>query len=97
MAQRLAATNPSRYTISSAPAQRNARIYIDYLRNGRGNTAIGAYSPRGRPGFPIAAPVSWQQVEQGVKPDAFTISHPFRPTPMPVLSAASEQRRKRKH
>ena len=77
MAQRLAATSPSRYTISSAPAQRNARIYIDYLRNGRGNTAIGAYSPRARPGFPIAAPVSWTQVERGIPPDAFTLDHPF--------------------
>ena len=77
MAQRLAATSPSRYTISSAPAQRNARIYIDYLRNGRGNTAIGAYSPRARPGFPIAAPMSWKQVERGVPPDAFTLDHPF--------------------
>lgn len=80
LAQQLAGTDPSRYTISSAPAQRNGRIYIDYLRNGRGNTAIGAYSPRVRPGFPIAAPVSWKQVEHGIKPDAFAMSHPFRPS-----------------
>ena len=37
-------------------------IYIDYLRNGRGTTAIGAYSPRAREGFPVAAPVTWAQV-----------------------------------
>src|SRR3954463_1533363 len=44
LAQRLEATAPARYTISSAPAKRKKRIYIDYLRNGRGTTAIGAYS-----------------------------------------------------
>ncbi len=37
------------------------------LRNGRGNTAIGAYSPRARPKFPIACPVTWSQVEAGFR------------------------------
>jgi bifunctional non-homologous end joining protein LigD len=74
LAQRLEATDPARYTTSSAPAKRNERIYIDYLRNGRGTTAIGAYSPRSREGFPVAAPVTWAQVERGIRPDAFTIA-----------------------
>jgi bifunctional non-homologous end joining protein LigD len=73
-ASRLEADDPDRYTTSSLPARRSGRIYIDYLRNGRGNTAIGAYSPRARPGFPIAAPVTWAQVERGIKPDAFTMT-----------------------
>jgi bifunctional non-homologous end joining protein LigD len=73
LAQRLEATDPGRYTTSSAPAKRRGRIYLDYLRNGRGTTAIGAYSPRAREGFPIAAPVTWAQVERGIRPDAFTI------------------------
>jgi ABC transporter substrate binding protein len=55
------------------------RLFIDYLRNGRGTTAVGAYSPRVREGFPIAAPVTWKQVERGIKPDAFTMGHPLRP------------------
>jgi bifunctional non-homologous end joining protein LigD len=79
LAKRLAATDPRPYTIVSAPARRENRIFIDYLRNGRGNTAIGTYSPRARPGFPIAAPVSWAQVEGGIRSDAFTIEHPFPP------------------
>ena len=81
LAQRLEATDPARYTTSSAPAKRNKRIYIDYLRNGRGTTAIGAYSPRAREGFPVAAPVTWAQVERGIRPDAFTIARPPRATP----------------
>jgi bifunctional non-homologous end joining protein LigD len=76
LAQRLEAADPARYTTSSAPAKRNKRIYIDYLRNGRGTTAAGAYSPRAREGFPVAAPVTWAQAERGIRPDAFTIARP---------------------
>ena len=73
IAQRLAATAPDRYTIAAAPEKRVGRIFIDYLRNGRGTTAIGAWSPRARAGFSVAAPVSWRQVENGIRPNAFTM------------------------
>jgi bifunctional non-homologous end joining protein LigD len=79
MAQRLAATNPARYTVSAAMAARKGRLFIDYLRNGRGTTAVGAFSPRARRGFPIAHPVTWKQVESGLRPDAYTMSNPFKP------------------
>lgn len=72
-----AARNPARY-ILSAQAKRSGRIFLDYLRNGRGTTAVGTYSPRAREGFPIAAPVTWSRIERGIKPDAFTIDNPFR-------------------
>ena len=58
LAERLAVTEPDRYTTSAALAKRPGRLFIDYLRNGRGTTAIGTYSPRARPGFPIAAPIT---------------------------------------
>ena len=79
LVQRIAGVDSRRYTISAAMAQCPGRLFLDYLRNGRGTTAVGTYSPRARPGMPIAAPVTWRQVEQGVAPDAFTIFHPFRP------------------
>jgi bifunctional non-homologous end joining protein LigD len=78
IAQRLAAIDPDRYIVSASMAKRPGRLFIDYLRNGRGTTAVGAYSPRARPGFPIAAPVTWKDVENGIRPDAFRISSPFR-------------------
>ncbi|MFL4983676.1 MAG: DNA ligase D [Xanthobacteraceae bacterium] len=78
MAQRLEAMAPDKYTTSSAPARRAGRIYIDYLRNGRGTTAIGADSPRARPEFPVATPVTWREVENGIAPDAFTMKRPPR-------------------
>jgi bifunctional non-homologous end joining protein LigD len=73
IAQRLAATEPDRYTVSAALSDRPGKLFIDYLRNGRGTTAVGAYSPRARPGFPIAAPVTWKDIERGVRPDSFSM------------------------
>lgn len=81
LAAGLAATNARRYTTLADPAARRGRIYLDYLRNGRGNTAIGAYSPRVREGFPIAAPSTWKDLAHGVRPDAFTINRPLRKAP----------------
>jgi bifunctional non-homologous end joining protein LigD len=75
---RLEATKPDAYTISPLPARRSNPIYLDYLRNGRGTTAVGAYSPRAREGFPVAALVTWKQIEQGVRPDAYTLRRPLR-------------------
>jgi bifunctional non-homologous end joining protein LigD len=76
----LAARDPDRYLLS-AQAKRSGRIFLDYLRNGRGTTAIGTYSPRARAGFPIAAPVTWKRIESGIAPDAFTMQSPFRAKP----------------
>ncbi|MFL6603529.1 MAG: DNA ligase D [Steroidobacteraceae bacterium] len=78
-AQQLEAIRPERYTTSAAIQSRTGRLFIDYLRNGRGTTAVATYSPRARPGFPIAAPVTWKDIEQDVRPDAFTIAQPFPP------------------
>ncbi|TPI65055.1 DNA ligase D [Mesorhizobium sp. B3-1-7] len=78
LAQCLVDADPERYLLAADPAARRGRIFLDYLRNGRGNTAVGALSPRARPGFPIAHPVTWTQIERGIQPDAFTINHPFR-------------------
>ncbi|WP_027170158.1 DNA ligase D [Mesorhizobium sp. WSM3224] len=78
LAQCLVDVDPYRYLLSADPAARKGRIFLDYLRNGRGNTAVGAFSPRARPGFPIAHPVTWKQVEAGIRPDVFTLAHPFK-------------------
>jgi bifunctional non-homologous end joining protein LigD len=75
-AERLAGLDPARYVTAAARAERPGRLFIDYLRNGRGTTAVGAYSPRARPGFPVAAPIAWRQVEDGIRPDAFTMQDP---------------------
>jgi bifunctional non-homologous end joining protein LigD len=78
IAQRIAAVDRERYTVSASLARRPGRLFIDYLRNGRGTTAVATYSPRVRKGFPIAAPVTWKQVEQGIAPGAYTMAEPFK-------------------
>jgi bifunctional non-homologous end joining protein LigD len=75
IAEQLARTDPERFTVSATLSWRPRRLFIDYLRNGRGTTAVGTYSPRARPGHPIAAPVTWKDIEAGIRPDAFSMSH----------------------
>lgn len=72
LAERVAATAPRRYT-TSARADRAGRIFLDYLRNVPSIAAIGTYSPRAKPGFPVAMRVRWQDIENGIRPDAFTL------------------------
>ena len=53
---------PERFVANMSKAKRKGRIFVDYLRNGRGATAISPYSTRARAGAYVATPVSWQQL-----------------------------------
>jgi len=54
---------PDRYVANMSKAKRKGRIFIDYLRNERGSTAICPYSTRRRKGAPVATPVSWDELK----------------------------------
>ncbi len=62
LARALAAVEPGRFTAKAAKAGRTGRIFIDWMRNERGATAIAPYSPRARAGAPVAVPVSWDEL-----------------------------------
>ena len=62
--QHLARTLPDRFVAKSGPKNRVGKIFVDYLRNGRGATTVAAWSPRARPGLGISVPVSWDELPQ---------------------------------
>lgn len=62
---------PKLYTATLSKKARKGRIFIDYLRNGRGSTAIAPFSTRARPGAAVAMPVAWELLEKDLAPDAF--------------------------
>lgn len=60
--------DPDKFTSALPKAQRKGHIFVDYLRNQRGATAVMPYSARAREGAPVAAPITWKEMETIDKP-----------------------------
>lgn len=73
IAEAIARENPQQYLTTMRKALRKGKIFLDYLRNGRGATAVAPYSTRARPGANVATPLTWQELEHGVDPKSFNV------------------------
>lgn len=69
----LARQAPERYLTKASKADRRGRIFIDYLRNARGATAIAPYSVRARDGATVAVPLHWSEVNERLEPASFNV------------------------
>jgi bifunctional non-homologous end joining protein LigD len=74
LAQAVAQSDPANFTAALPKAQRKGRIFVDYLRNQRGATAVMPYAVRARPEAPVAAPITWKEMETIDAPSHFHIS-----------------------
>jgi bifunctional non-homologous end joining protein LigD len=66
---------PDRFTATMSIAARKGKIFIDYLRNGRGATAIAPFSTRAKPGATVSAPIAWEELASSLHSDHFTIEN----------------------
>jgi bifunctional non-homologous end joining protein LigD len=66
---------PQRYLATMSRSKRVGKVFIDYLRNGRGATFVAPYSTRRRPGAPVSAPLRWEQLDAHQRPDAYTVGN----------------------
>ncbi len=69
----IAEAEPEMFTANIRKNQRKGRIFLDWLRNQRGATAIMSYSARAREGAPVAAPIAWQELDKVKSGAAYSI------------------------
>jgi bifunctional non-homologous end joining protein LigD len=75
LADAMAGDSPGRYVSVMTKSARSEKIFIDYLRNGHGATAVSAYSTRARAGAAVSTPLSWDELSEAVKSDHFRVSN----------------------
>jgi bifunctional non-homologous end joining protein LigD len=73
MAELVEQADPNHYVSNMSKAKRKGKIFIDYLRNGRGATAICAFSTRAKPHATVSVPLSWDELTPAIHSDQFTI------------------------
>lgn len=75
VARLMADLEPEKYTANMSKAKRVGKIFVDYLRNGRGATSVAPYSPRARQGAPVSMPIRWEDLSKLESPAQFTVTN----------------------
>ncbi|SRR5579871_532106 len=75
IAEAMAADEPGRYVATLSKRARRGRVFIDYLRNDRGSTAVAAYSTRALPQASVSTPLDWDELSEGLRSDHFTVGN----------------------
>lgn len=75
LANAMVSDAPDRYVATITKAKRKGKILIDYLRNGRGATAVAAYSTRARAGAPVSTPLTWDELGPEIRANHFTVDN----------------------
>jgi bifunctional non-homologous end joining protein LigD len=73
IADLLVLTFPDRFTSKMTKSTRTGKIFVDYLRNAEGATAISAYSARAKKNAPVATPLAWDELSRDVRYDHFNV------------------------
>jgi len=73
VASLVARGQPELATVQRVVSKRGKRVYLDFLQNRRGATVASAYSVRPRSGASISAPLTWNELDEDVRPDDFTL------------------------
>jgi bifunctional non-homologous end joining protein LigD len=71
----ITAADPAHFAATMSKAARPGKIYIDYLRNERGSTAVAAYSTRARAGAPVSMPLTWNELRRIKSASSFTVQN----------------------
>jgi bifunctional non-homologous end joining protein LigD len=107
IADAMASDSPDRYVATITKSKRHGKVLVDYLRNGRGATAVASYSTRSRPGAPVSMPLNWQELGSVTGAAYFTVGNAltrlqhlrtdpwadFRRSAVPLPSATQRKRR----
>ena len=64
---------PTMFTSKTGEKNRKKKIFVDYLRNGFGATAVAAFSPRWRPGVGVSTPVAWDEIDADIRGTHFNL------------------------
>jgi bifunctional non-homologous end joining protein LigD len=79
LVEQLARRAPDRLTVEMAKADRQGRLFLDYLRNAYGQTAVAPYAIRAKPGAPVATPLDWEELgDSSLHSQSYTLKNIFR-------------------